>query len=68
MTKAHMSRKSKDQIDLPVLDISTPNAQVGRELVDAAVRYGFVFIRNQGSEIPPTEIDQAFELVGRLVL
>lgn len=60
-----MSQTSTDKVDIPVLDISTPNAQVGRELVDAAARYGFVFIRNQGSEIPPTEIGQAFELVGK---
>ncbi|KAI9793859.1 MAG: hypothetical protein M1816_007111 [Peltula sp. TS41687] len=59
-----MSQKNQDQIDIPVVDISTPNAHVGRELVDAAVRYGFVFIRNQGSEIAPTEIDEAFELRG----
>lgn len=58
-----MSSDTQDEAIIPVLDISVPDAATGKQLVDAAERYGFVFIRIQGSDISPKEIDEAFELV-----
>lgn len=51
---------------IPVIDISgstTPEAEVAKQLVDAAATYGFVYIRNQGKDIPVEAIDNTFSLV-----
>jgi isopenicillin N synthase-like dioxygenase len=50
---------------IPVIDISgpTPETEVARQLVDAATTYGFVYIKNQGKDIPVEAIDNLFDLV-----
>lgn len=50
---------------IPVIDIHNPclsEDQIARELVDAAVEHGFVYIRNKGTEIPPSDVHAAFDL------
>ncbi|XXG99768.1 hypothetical protein Hte_006109 [Hypoxylon texense] len=50
---------------IPIIDISAEGAdqvQVARELVDAAVKYGFIYIRNAGRDISTEQIDNAFNL------
>lgn len=51
---------------IPLIDISATgdDAQlnVAKELVDAAVTHGFVYIRNTGADIPPDAVDRAFDL------
>lgn len=50
---------------IPVVDISDERNQqeVARELVDAAIEHGFVYIKNTGKDIPVEAIDEAFEIV-----
>jgi isopenicillin N synthase-like dioxygenase len=50
---------------IPVIDLSgsLPEAQVAKELVDAAATYGFVYVKNQGKDIPVEVIDGIFDLV-----
>lgn len=50
---------------IPVIDISgsTPEAEIAEQLVDAAATYGFVYIKNQGKDIPVEAIDNTFEIV-----
>ena len=50
---------------IPVIDLSgsLPEAQVAKELVDAAATNGFVYIKNQGKDIPVEVIDDIFDLV-----
>jgi Isopenicillin N synthase and related dioxygenases len=50
---------------IPVVDISDERNQqeVARELVDAAIKHGFVYIKNTGKDIPVEAIDEAFEIV-----
>lgn len=52
---------------IPVIDISATGeheqAQVAKELVEAAVEHGFVYIRNTGADIPVEAVENAFELV-----
>lgn len=54
-----------DQI--PIIDISgpVPEAEIAKQLVDAATTFGFVYIRNLGKDIPVDAIDKTFELVCR---
>lgn len=52
---------------IPVIDISAAGeeaqAKVAKELVDAAVEHGFVYIKNEGADIPVESVENAFELV-----
>lgn len=49
---------------IPVIDLASKDeAQVAKDLVDAAVEHGFVYIKNQGNDIPVDAIDGAFDLV-----
>jgi len=50
---------------IPVIDISghALEAHVAKELVDAATTFGFVYIKNEGKEIPLEVIDRAFAQV-----
>ncbi|KAI1375202.1 2OG-Fe(II) oxygenase superfamily protein [Hypoxylon crocopeplum] len=50
---------------IPIIDISAEGAdqaQVAKELVDAAVKYGFVYIKNAGRDISAEQIENAFNL------
>jgi hypothetical protein len=50
---------------IPVIDISGDNdqTQVAKELVEAAIEHGFVYIKNTGKDIPVDVIDAAFDMV-----
>jgi isopenicillin N synthase-like dioxygenase len=50
---------------IPVIDISDDNdqTQVAKELVEAAIEHGFVYIKNTGKDIPADAIDAAFAMV-----
>ena len=52
-------------VQLPVVDISgsSPEAEIAKELVDAASTYGFVYIKSLGKDIPVEAIDNIFSLV-----
>jgi isopenicillin N synthase-like dioxygenase len=53
--------------NIPVINIFTEGEKqridVARELVEAAVNHGFVYIRNTGRDIPIPALDEAFEMV-----
>lgn len=52
--------------NIPIIDISDDGqdqAQVARDLVDAAIEHGFIYIKNTGKDIPLDAINAAFELV-----
>lgn len=55
---------------IPVIDIAVVGeenqAQVARDLVDAAVEHGFIYIKNTGGDIPVTAIENAFDMVGNI--
>ncbi|KAI8950804.1 hypothetical protein F4801DRAFT_601815 [Xylaria longipes] len=50
---------------IPVIDISESQGdqvRIAKELVDAAARHGFVYIRNTGQDISSTKVEQAFSI------
>ena len=52
--------------NIPIIDISDDaldQTQVARDLVDAAIEHGFIYIKNTGKDIPLDAIDAAFDLV-----
>lgn len=61
----HIIMPLSDQkaVNIPVIDILNADAQVGEQLVDAVVRWGFVFIKAHGSGFTPDIIDNMFQIV-----
>lgn len=57
---------------IPVIDVSATGeeeqAQAARELVEAAIEHGFVYIKNKGADIPAAAVDNAFDLVRSVLL
>jgi isopenicillin N synthase-like dioxygenase len=55
---------------IPVIDLSgpLPEPQIAKDIVDAAATYGFVYVKNQGKDIPVEVIDGIFDLVSRSYL
>ncbi|KAF4626127.1 hypothetical protein G7Y89_g12038 [Cudoniella acicularis] len=49
---------------IPVIDISGPDseAETAKQLIDAAATHGFVYIKNQGKDIPVEAIENMFNL------
>lgn len=51
-------------IELPVIDISNPHdPDVGKATLDAAAKYGFLYVDSKGSDFTREDIDHAFDLV-----
>lgn len=50
---------------IPIIDISGggDQAQVARDLVDAAVEYGFIYIKSTGIDFPVDVLEDAFDMV-----
>ncbi|KAK4157594.1 hypothetical protein C8A00DRAFT_29438 [Chaetomidium leptoderma] len=53
---------------IPIIDISGDGdqTQVAKELVEAAIEHGFVYIKNTGNDIAVDAINRAFEMSKRL--
>ncbi|KAH6626270.1 hypothetical protein B0J18DRAFT_136387 [Chaetomium sp. MPI-SDFR-AT-0129] len=52
---------------IPVIDLSGEDqAEVAKELVEAAIEHGFVYLKNTGQDIPVAAIDEAFEMSKKL--
>ena len=51
---------------IPVIDISgsAPEYDVAEQLVNAAARHGFLYIKNEGKDIPIDAIENMFEIAG----
>lgn len=51
-------------IDLPVIDISNPHdPDVGKAMLDAAAKYGFLYVNSKAGDFTREDVDHAFELV-----
>lgn len=51
-------------IELPVIDISDPHDRaVGKAMLDAAAKYGFLYVNSKGSDFTAEDVDRAFGLV-----
>ncbi|PYH44587.1 putative oxidoreductase, 2OG-Fe(II) oxygenase family [Aspergillus saccharolyticus JOP 1030-1] len=50
-------------IDLPILDISNPlDPNAGKAMLDAATKYGFLYVDSKGTDFTPDDVKRAFEL------
>lgn len=51
------------EADIPIIDISTPTAEVAQQVLDAASTHGFLFVQNDGAILPIEDVDTMFDLV-----
>lgn len=58
-----MSHPDDKQDDIPVIDVSSPSEEVAQQVLEAASKNGFLYIKNDGAIIPPQDIDDMFRLV-----
>ncbi|EPS32502.1 hypothetical protein PDE_07462 [Penicillium oxalicum 114-2] len=50
-------------IELPVIDISNPHdPAVGKAMLDAAAKYGFLYVNSKGTDFTAQDVDHAFGL------
>ncbi|EAL91389.1 oxidoreductase, 2OG-Fe(II) oxygenase family, putative [Aspergillus fumigatus Af293] len=50
-------------IELPIIDISNPNdPNVGKAMLDAAAKYGFLYVDSKGTDFAAEDVKRAFEL------
>ncbi|KAJ5783034.1 hypothetical protein N7457_004808 [Penicillium paradoxum] len=50
-------------IELPVIDISNPHdPAVGKAMLDAAAKYGFLYVNSKGADFTVNDVDHAFGL------
>ncbi|RAQ43639.1 oxidoreductase [Aspergillus flavus] len=50
-------------IQLPILDISNPNdPAVGKAMLDAAAKYGFLYVSSKGIDFTVSDVEKAFDL------
>jgi isopenicillin N synthase-like dioxygenase len=51
---------------IPIIDISAAEgdeARVAKELVDAAIEHGFIYIKNASRDISAQQVEEAFDIV-----
>jgi isopenicillin N synthase-like dioxygenase len=56
---------------IPVIDITADGEdqiRVARELVEAAVEHGFIYVKNTGQDIPVDAVENAFNVVSLSIL
>lgn len=64
ITNGHSS--SDESVRLPVINISETTPEVGRQMIDAATHYGFLYIDTRGTDFTPEIVERQFESVGFL--
>jgi len=61
--KTAMATSDGHGLQIPVIDISRANEATGDEMVNAAARYGFLYIRTNGIDFSPPIVERMFALV-----
>lgn len=55
----------ESQAQIPIIDLSASNLDAPRQLLDAASKYGFVFVENNEAGVPAEEIARMFDISQR---
>ena len=50
-------------LQLPIFDISDPTPEVGRSMIEAAAKYGFLYVDTKGTDFTEAIVDRQFEMV-----
>lgn len=58
------SKPAGAPIELPILDISNPkDPDIGKAMLDAATKYGFLYVDSKGTDFAAEDVLEAFERV-----
>lgn len=60
--ESHETSHTTSAIDLPIIDISTFNLGTGKAMLNAATKYGFLYISTPSTTFTPEAIDRQFAL------
>lgn len=60
-----LQNTNQDATSIPVIDILNANAQTAETLIEAVVKWGFVYIKAHGSGFTPDVIENMFQLVSK---
>lgn len=52
-----------EAISLPIIDVSKETPETGRQMIDAAIKYGFFYIDCKDIDFNAKVVDGTFELV-----
>ena len=63
MATTNGSVQANDVVSLPVINISDPTPEIGRKMIDAAAKHGFLYIDTRGTDFVPENVECQFELV-----
>lgn len=58
-----MTSSNGHGLQIPVIDISHVDEATGDEMVDAAARYGFLYVSANGTDFTSQIVDSTFGLV-----
>ena len=59
------AQPQKQTVEIPVIDISPSNTNAARDILEAAAKFGFVYVENnEAAGIPSADIGRMFDLVG----
>jgi hypothetical protein len=58
-----MALNGVTSIELPVIDVTSTDENTAKELIDAVVTHGFVYLKNNNNEIPSANLENIFDLV-----
>ncbi|KAI0420205.1 oxidoreductase [Xylaria grammica] len=53
---------SKPSADLPIIDLTRPDAEIAKQITDGAIKWGFVYVRSKGLGFQKSYLDGAFDL------
>jgi isopenicillin N synthase-like dioxygenase len=55
-----MADQAGEVVDLPVIDISKPTLEIGKQMLAAATKYGFLYIDTNGTGFTEEILDREF--------
>ena len=58
-----MSARECSSVQIPLIDLSGDEEHVGNELLEAVMKWGFVFIHGEALGFSPLAIEDTFDLV-----
>ena len=60
-----LQNTNQEATGIPVINISNANARTAEQLIEAVVKWGFVYIEAHGSGFTPDVIENMFQIVSK---
>lgn len=60
---ANKTPATASPIQLPIFDVSQLTPEVGKSMIDAATKYGFLYVASESSDFAKDDVETAFGTV-----